>query len=296
MCIRSCLGHGRWKLWLSIAFYLLLNSCSSREALPPAYLRVGDARVLIEGDTLLLESPIDAWVYPEGKYLTLLEPGGRTPIVPSTTRPILLAGGVRVGGVSVSRRPYPFWQFDTIWGPLSPEVEYYHQPLYTYLPDTLLDYILRETFESPQLGFRLANAGDPNAASLRRTLETPRRGFWAGEVSLPAYSDFQAESAISFEFPQQEIWAEISVRGERNLGVGLVTENRQTGALMGRDIYLILRPPEQRWATFHIDLTPWLAGKGTLFRYRLYLTSAGDTTGTATLYLDDIRLITLKRQ
>lgn len=274
---------------------MLASSCRSPEALPPAYLRLGAPRVAIENDTLLIEAPIDAWVYPEGKYLTLIEPGGRVPIVPAQTPYVLLAGGVRDGGVSVSRKAYPFWQFDTLLGPFPPEQEIYHSPLYRYFPDTLIEYVFQESFESPQVGFRVVNAGEPGAVSLQRSFDQPRRGFWCGAASLPAYSDFRIETATAFAFPQQEIWAEISVRGDRNLGVGLTWENAQTGAVFGREIYLLLRPPDQGWGTFYVNLTSWLAGKGTLYRYRLYLTSAGDTVGTHSLYLDDVRILTWKR-
>lgn len=270
-------------------------ACTRREALPPAYLRVGPALVVIENDTLPIEAPIDAWIYPEGKFLTVAEVGQRVPIVPHTTHPVLLAGGVRVNGITVSRKPYPFWQFDTLSGPFSAEEEQAYTPLYRYFPDTLLEYLLREDFESPQLGLRIANAGENGAVQIQRTFEAPRRGVWAGRIDLPANSDFRAESTTPFTVPQQEVWAEISVRGTRNLGVGLTVEDRQTGRLVERSIYLLLRPPDTGWGTFYVDVTPWLAGKGTLFRYRLYLTSAGDTTGSHVLYLDDVRLLTLRR-
>lgn len=242
-----------------------------------------------------MEAPVDAWIYPAGKYLALIEPGGRVPIVPAEVQPILIAGGVRVNGLIASRKPYPFWRFDTVRSPLAPETETYFVPTYTYFPDTLLTYFLQESFESPQVALRITNPDDPAAAQLRRTLDAPRRGFWAGEIVLSAGSDFRAESTVPFEFPQQEVWAELSVRGDRNIGVGLTIEDKATGRLIDRRIYLLLRPPDQGWGTFFVDMTPWLAGQGTLFRYRLYLTSAGDTTGTQRLYLDDLRILTWRK-
>ncbi|MCS7188211.1 MAG: hypothetical protein RMJ66_00250 [Bacteroidia bacterium] len=294
MCIPLWNGRGKWLQWLRAACFFLLVSCEHQRALPPAYLRIGSARVIIETDTLFIEAPVDAWVYPEGKYLTLVEPGGRIPIVPASIHPILLAGGVRASGISVMRRPYPFWQFDTIKVPLAAETEFYHTPLYTYLPDTLLKYLLKEDFESPQLGFRVVNAGEPYAVNLRRTLQNPRRGFWSGEVLLEPNSDFRLESLSAFELPREETWLEISLRGSRNLSIGLTIEERQTGRLVGRELYLLLRPSQEQWSTFYIPISPWMAAKGELFRYRLYLASMGDTIGTHFLYLDDIRVITFK--
>lgn len=272
----------------------LLGSCRPQKALSPAFLSFGSARVIIENDTVLIQPPLDVWVYPQGKYLTMTEAGGRVPIVPAETAPILLAGGVRVNGISATRKPYPFWMFDTLREPLRPETEFFYTPLYRYLADTLLRYLVREDFESPQVGFRSTNLGENGAVQLRRTFSGPRRGFWAGEVSLPPNADFRVESTSSFEFPQAEIWAEIALKGSRNLGVGITREDKQTGRLISREIFLLLRPPDEGWGTFFIDLTPWVSQGAGLYRYRLYLTSAGDTTGMHQLYLDDIRIITLK--
>lgn len=274
---------------------LLVFSCRSLEALPPAYLTITSPRVVIESDTVVIFPPLDAWVYPQGRYLTVVEAGSRTPIVPASQSPILLAGGVRVNGMGSSRRPYPFWEFDTISQALGIEENLTYSPVYRYLADTLLEYLLREDFESPQLSFRSPNLGEPSSVVLRRTTQTARRGFWAGEVQLPPYADFRIESTTSFEFPQNEIWAEISLRGDRLLGVGLTREDKRTGALMGREIRLLLRPPDTGWATFFVNLTPWTAEGAGLYRYRLYLASAGDSTGTHRLYLDDIRILTFRR-
>ncbi|MEN2992784.1 MAG: hypothetical protein ABDH91_04445 [Bacteroidia bacterium] len=272
----------------------MLLSCSSPKALPPAYLQLDSARVVLERDTLQIEAPIDAWVYPQGRFLSVVEPGEYLPIVPATQQPILLAGGVRVNGLGAVRRPYPFWQFDTLPYPLAPEQTYTYRPTYTYFPDTLLEYLLREDFESPQMALRVLPGEPPGRATLRRLPNHPRRGFWAAEISLPPATTFQAEAATPFEFPKNELWAEISLRGDRNLGVGLTVENRQTGAVIERQVQLILRPPDVGWGTFYIDLLPWLRQKGTLYRYRLYLTSQSDSTRPATLYLDDLRLITFR--
>lgn len=285
-----------WRRWRPISWLLWVSACSSPQALPPAYLRFQPARLVLEGDTLTIEAPVDAWVYPAGKFLAVAEPGARVPIVPAQTTPILVAGGVRENGLAVSRKVYPFWQFDTLSQRLVPEGEVSCRPLYRYFPDTLLTYFLREDFESPQLSLNLVNASQPDAAPLRRTFESSRRGFWAGEVVLGPYSDFRAESASPFEFPQSEVWAELSVKGGRNLGVGLTVENRMTGAVVDRPVYLVLRPSDGTWSTFFVNLTPWMAGQGTLFRYRLYLTSAGDTVGTYKLYLDDVRILSFKKQ
>lgn len=279
---------------MSVSSFLLL-SCRSQEALPPAYLRIGAAQVIIENDTVPIFPELDAWVYPQGQYLTVVESGGLVPIVPADRQPILLAGGLRVNGVSATRRPHPFWQFDTLWGPLQVEAETRYTPVYRYFADTLLQYLLREDFESPQLSLRITNGGDPGAVQIRRTFLDPRRGFWAGEVSLPPNADFRAESTVPFEFPQAEVWAEISLKGDRNLGVGVTQEDRRTGQVVGRSIYLILRPPDVGWGTFYVDMTPWVSQGAGLYRYRLYLTSAGDTAASHVLYLDDIRILTLRR-
>lgn len=256
---------------------------------------MGNAYVILEGDTLSVEAPIDAWLYPGGRYLTVAEPGERVPIVPATTQPVLLAGGVRVSGVSIVRRPYPFWQFDTLRSRLAAESEIFYQPTYTYFADTLLEVPVKEGFESPQLQFRLVNAGSPSAAPLFRTSSAPRRGFWCAEIPLEAYAEFQAESTTPFPFPQGDIWAEISVKGDRNLAVGLTVEDKITGRLFLRENNLLLRPTSDKWSTFYIDLSSWVRRHGPNYRFRLYLTSAGDTTGRYTLFLDDVRVITWRR-
>ncbi|MEN3040591.1 MAG: hypothetical protein ABDH66_03500 [Bacteroidia bacterium] len=257
-------------------------------------MRIGNAQVVVENDTVPIYPPLDAWVYPQGKYLTMLEAGERTPVVPAETTPILLAGGVRVNGISATRKPYPFWMFDTIKQPLSAETELFYVPTYRYLADTLLRYLVKEDFESPQVSFRSTNAGEPGAVQLRRTFSERRRGFWAGEAELPPNGDLRIESTVTFEFPQAEVWAEIAIKGTRNLGLGLTREDKQTGRLINREIFLLLRPPDEGWGAFFIDLTPWMSQGAGLYRYRLYLTSVGDTTGAHVLYIDDIRVLTFK--
>jgi hypothetical protein len=249
---------------------------------------------VIENDTLLADAEIDHWVYPGGRFLALGEEGQRMPLALPAPMPLLTAGGVRLSGVTISRRPYPFWQFDTLWHTFMPEEEYLHQPLYAYLPDTVLSYVMQEGFEMPQGALRIINSGEPDAASLRRIIDRPRRGLWCAEIFMAPNQIFQAESASPFLFPNNEIWLEISVRGDRNLAIGLTRENKQTGAFVSRDIYLLLRPPDQDWQTFYIPLTPWMQEGSGLYRYRLYLTSIADTTQSNRLYLDDIRILTFR--
>ncbi len=239
----------------------------------------------------MLDPTVDHWIYPNGRYLAVVEEGQRLPLTPADQGLILLAGGVRVNGRALNRKPYPFWQFDTLQHPWTAEEHFTYAPLYRYFPDTLLQFLLSETFESPQLNLRLVNAGDALAATLQRDLSPPRRGFWCGKVTMGPNQIFQAESTTPFEFPQTEVWLEISLRGDRNLGIGLTKEAKQSGNLIGRDLYLLVSPPSDRWQTFYINLTPWLQEGSGLFRYRLYLSSMGDTTGTNYLYLDDLRIL-----
>lgn len=250
--------------------------------------------LLIDQDTVPLDPTIDHWVYPNGRYLAMIEAGQRLPLTPANQNLILLAGGVRVNGQTLNRKPYPFWQFDTLSRAWAPEEHFVYTPFYRYFPDTLLQFPFQETFESPQLSLRLINVGDAYAASLTRDFENPRRGFWCGKVTMGPNQIFQAEATTPFEFPMTEVWLEISLRGDRNLAIGLTKEAKQNGNLAGRDLYLLLSPPSDRWQTFYVNLTPWLQPGSGLFRYRLYLSSMGDTTGQAYLYLDDLRILYFK--
>ncbi len=274
---------------------LLLLSACHRTAVPaPAYLWYERPLLVIEADTILADGDVDAWVYPEGRFLAVVEEGQRLPLTLPAPKTILTAGGIRVGGLLLTRKPYPFWQYDTLQRSFAAEEGYQHRPVYTYFPDTLINFFQKEGFESPQVRFRFPNAGEPLAATFRRSFDTPRRGFWCGEVLIGPNQIFQAESDPPFEFPNSDVWLEISIRGSRNLGVGLTRENRQTGALVSRDIYLLIRPPDAEWKTLYIDLTPWMRQGSGLYRYRLYLNSIGDTAQSTKIYIDDVRILSFR--
>ena len=275
-------------------FLLLLTACKKTTAPSPAFLSYERPFIIIAGDTLLADGDIDAWVYPAGRFLAVVEESQRLPLTVPVSQPILTAGGVRVNGITLTRKPYPFWQYDTLWHEFRAEEVYFYRPIYTYFPDTLINFFQKEDFESPQLSFRIPNAGDPYAATLRRTFQNPRRGFWCGEVSMAPNQIFQAESDPPFLFPNSEVWLEISVRGDRNLGIGLTRENKQTGAFITRDVYLIIRPPDESWKTFYVNLTPWMQEGSALYRFRLYLTSIADSTQSSKLYIDDVRLLSFR--
>jgi len=273
---------------------LLLSACKKTAAPPPTFLVYERPAIVIEGDTLLADGEIDAWVYPGGRFLAVVEEAQRLPLTVPAPNPILTAGGIRINGITLTRKPYPFWQYDTLKHDFAPEEVLIHRPIYTYLPDTLINFFQKEDFETPQLSFRFPNAGDPLAASLRRTYHAPRRGFWCGEIAMAPNQIFQAETTPSFEFPNSEVWLEISVRGDRNLGIGLTRENKQTGALVSRDVYLLLRPPDEGWKTFYVDLTPWMREGSGLYRFRVYLTSMADSAQSSTLYIDDVRILSFR--
>ena len=273
---------------------LLLSACNKTAVPTPAFLTYGRPFLIIEADTLLADAEIDAWVYPEGKFLAVVEEGQRLPLTWPARSTLLTAGGIRVNGLTLTRRPYPFWQYDTLRHAFGPEEHYLHRPLYAYFPDTLIAFFMREGFETPQLSFRFPNVGDPSAATFRRSIESPRRGFWCGEVAMAPNQVFQAESDPPFSFPNSEVWLEISARGDRNLAIGLTRENKQTGALVSRDIYLLIRPPDDDWKTFYVNLTPWMQEGSGLYRFRLYLNSIGDTAQSSKLFIDDVRILSFR--
>ncbi len=277
-------------LWV----FILLSACNKTAAPSPAFLFYDRPLLVIEGDTLIADDAIDAWVYPEGRFLAVVEEGQRLPLTLPAPATIFTAGGIRVNGLTLTRKPYPFWQYDTLRRSFAPEEIYLHRPIYTYFPDTLIAFFQREGFETPQLSFRFPNAGDPMAATFRRSIDGPRRGFWCGEVLMAPNQVFQAESDPPFEFPNSEVWLEISTRGNRNLAIGLTRENKQTGTLVGRDIYLLIRPPDENWKTFYVNLTPWMQQASGLYRFRLYLNSIGDTAQTSKLFIDDIRILSFR--
>jgi len=277
-------------LWVCI----LLSACNKTEVPLPAFLSYERPLLVIEGDTLIADDEIDAWVYPDGRFLAVVEEGQQLPLTLPAPPTILTAGGIRVNGLTLTRRPYPFWQYDTLRRSFTPEELYWHRPIYAYFPDTLITFFQREGFETPQLSFRFPNAGDPMAATFRRSIERPRRGFWCGEVSMAPNQVFQAESDPPFEFPNSEVWLEISTRGNRNLAIGLTRESKQTGALISRDIYLLIRPPDENWKTFYVNLTPWMQQGSGLYRFRLYLNSVGDTAQASRIFMDDVRILSFR--
>ncbi len=277
-------------LWVCI----LLSACNKTAAPSPAFLSYERPLLVIETDTLLADDEIDAWVYPDGRFLAVVEEGQRLPLTLPAPTTIFTAGGVRVNGLTLTRKPYPFWQYDTLRRSFTSEELYLHRPMYTYFPDTLIAFFQREGFETPQPSFRFPNAGDPMAATFRRSIDKPRRGFWCGEILMAPNQVFQAESDPPFEFPNSEVWLEISTRGNRNLAIGLTRENKQTGALVSRDIYLLIRPPDENWKTFYVHLTPWMQQGSGLYRFRLYLNSIGDTAQPSQLFIDDVRILSFR--
>ncbi|MGQ9863342.1 MAG: hypothetical protein ACUVRD_02505 [Bacteroidia bacterium] len=276
-----------------VAFGLsfLLSCKSSPRAIVPYYLRVEEPKLIIDSDTVAADIR-DVWVYPAGRFLSAGEVPFEIPINDYYAREILLAGGVWESGITVRRAVYPFWQFDTLAISPVPESQITYKPIFRYVVDTLLQPLLEETFESPQLNLR--SWGDyPDAVSIQRSLDEPWRGFWCGKLFFPEGSSaiWSVVSPRAYTFSKRDTWLEIRLRGNINLGVGIVVTDRR--GEISRQIFLVLIPQESQWQSYYINMTPWIQKIPDFQQFRLYLFTQSDQKERF-LYIDDIRWLTFR--
>lgn len=264
----------------------------------PAYVSVGEPRlVLPTGDTVTGTLP-DVWLLQEGNYLGTFPMPVTVPVLDKSTERFFLLPGVWKNASTDEHTTYPFIQADTALLQLSARDTAVVQPLFRYFPDSVLAYRFVENFEDVGLKFDQYRPSSPGV-TIQSSEDAPFEGERCGIVRLDTTEPrFEMYTSVPMFLPRgQPIWLEVTYRGNVKFGFSLYHEI--PGSSPGSRIpqltpLLIPNPPvfDDEWQTVFIDLRPMVNSTLATSEQRLYFVSslpAGRTEST--LYLDNIRII-----
>ena len=287
--------------WLGAVWALLvagvLGCAGPTDNEIPGYLRlepplvetrpVNGAAVVSEGFSR------DVWLFQGGQYVGTFQPPVTVPLLNRERTRYLARLGVWNTGDPQQRVIYPFWQFDTLDYAFRPEEETSWRPRARYFDDSTLAYPYREDFEGSTIGLVYGEGIGTDTTFLTRETGAAFEGRQFGRVRFGERQRvFFMLGPRSFRLPRRMVWAEVSYRGSRKFGLGLLGQSGNQEALIPAPPgYVSALPPDpEGWQRIYFDLTPIVTSTTEEATYRLYLNSISDGT-PAELDIDYIRIV-----
>lgn len=285
------------KLRLLLGLTLLLAACAGpTDDQIPGYLRLEPpvVEVPVTGETLRVEGASrELWLFQGGQYVGTFQPPATVPLLDRSRTQLLARMGVWNVQNPAERVMYPFWQFDTLDHAFSAEEEIVWRPRARYFDDSTLTYPFIENFEGSDIGLVYGETSRQDTAYLTRQTDGPYEGRSFGRVHFgDSARVFYMFSAGSFRLPARQVWAEVTYRGNRKFGLGLLASTSTEDALIPAPPgYVPALPPQREgWQTIYFNLTSITTAVSATATYRLYLNSISDGSDFE-LDFDHIRLV-----
>lgn len=287
---------GCW--WVVLLLAAWMGGCAAPpDSEIPGYLRLepplvetrsADGRVVVsEGFAR------DVWLFQGGQYIGTFQPPVTVPLLNRDRTRYLARLGVWNTGDPQQRIIYPFWQFDTLDFAFRAEEETSWRPRARYFDDSTLAFPYREDFEGATIGLVYGEGIGTDTAFLLRETGSAFEGRQFGRVRFGERQRvFFMLSPRSFRLPRRMVWAEVSYRGNRKFGLGLLAQYGREEALIPAPPGFVpaLPPDPDGWQRIYFDLTPIVTNTTEEATYRLYLNSIAEGSSFE-LDFDHLRIV-----
>ncbi len=283
------------KILLLITLGVLFFGCKKTEIAReerPAYLNLSKGDLIVGTDTLK-EHVYMAWIYPYPDYYGTFSLPNRIPIPQQGEKNIFFQGGVPMNGGVLTPVKYPFWQFDSLHVTLEPDKEIHYTPVFRYYPDTNFVFPYYENFEGT--GVLLEPYGTRTDSIPVVPVNYDKfLGSRAGKVDFDTTKRyFEVQSSNTFSLPRtEEVWMEIALKGNQLLQAGLIEEKTDGTQIVYNFITLVPKP--DKWTRVYVNLSPVVASTPATSKFRVYLFTDSYNRETATLLIDDIKILHFK--
>lgn len=292
--------HRLKALFTSLVVLASLTGCKvfDPEEEIPAYITIqnGQYQQDITGGNFLTDQGLkDVWVYKNGLLQGIYELPATFPVLEPEKNTIRLRGGIYESGLSAFHLPYHFWEILDYAPTLAPGDTAVIEPVFNYVDNSLYELKVNETFENQDVNFAPFAYFQSDTARILKSSIDPFKGNTVGKVHFDDDSRHFEVASINPNplnlLPANDTYLEITYKSGVALAVGLVYQNTNEGVGIYNAIVL---NPKNEWTTVFVHLVDGIRQRSTTdtdYNIWLYADGGGETTD---LFLDEIRLITVK--
>lgn len=275
--------------WVILTVFIGLGFSSCEIINPeeeiPSYIHIDS--ISLNAGYSAPHSITDAWLYVNGQLQGVFELPATVPVLASGPSSILVAPGIKINGISLTRMAYPFFEF------YKGETELIRDSIIQIYPETSYKGTTRweENFED--IGFTLQATSSSDTTVNRVT--DPSKVFQGTGSALFALSasqtSFEAISSNTFQLPKggTPVFLEINYKCNNTFAVGIFSNT--VSQLVQVPPSLVINPKSE-WNRIYINLTNAVSAQAQAIDYNIYFymeKDLGNTTAEA--YVDNIRLV-----
>lgn len=284
----------RFRLFILLIVLLIwLTACEkySSDTRIPAFIRIEEFKLETNPSTQGSNSHkiVDVWVFANDQTIGVFELPTTVPVLLQGNGKLRLEAGIKLNGIKTTRVNNPFYQ-PVIIEPFLfiPDTVVTVVPNTTYRPQTVFVWI--EDFESEVI--TLDTTRLTSKTTIYRTNPSLAfEGEASGIISLNKQKNiFEIASFEAFQLPTNgsPVFLELNYKNDFNFTVGLFSQTT-TQVIKKEIIYLL---PQKDWNKIYINFTDKLLESQNARDFKVFFrTALPDNVDTATIFLDNIKLI-----
>lgn len=291
-------------LLLALVGTAVFTSCDliNPDEQQPVYMRV-DSFTFDPAPTIAEMGPSpstkikDVWVFVDGEVQGVYELPAYFPVLAEGTKPVLLAPGIFLNGISTTRSPYPFYRSYNDTLNFIPGGEITVNPSFEYFSSTICKWC--EDFEGS--GFSLSKGGSSDTSMYQTPYagdNTVFEGTGSGVVYLDnTKNNFEMISSTEYQLPKtgNPVYLELDYKIEDRMTVGMYVN--QPGSVEQFPVITLFPTDvingERQWNKIYIELGFQVSSYPDATGYKIFFAGIKDPSisGTAAFYLDNIKLV-----
>lgn len=274
---------------------LFLTTCENEPAPAVAYLEVTELLVAAKSDEGTSSSKLNTiWVEQNGQQIGAFSPPCRIPVYAGENQTLRFIPGISLNGVYSQRNQYEMLKpIEKSWTleeastrVISPEVlTFEYNPTYSLM--------VIEDFDGIGLNYNKTIQSDTSLLITSDTSEVfshpgelPNK---SGKFVLPPVSLGEFKTLQAFVLPKYgaNVWLEVNYKTDVALTFG-ITANE---ILQSAKTPVVTLFPNEEWNKVYINLVTEVSGYPNALDYNLFFGSINTTDDTATVLIDNIKLL-----
>ncbi len=276
---------------ITLIFIVLLGSCeiiNPAEKIP-SYIRIDTFKVKINDFDKGSASHMitDIWLSVGGTNMGVYVMPFTIPTLETGLQTLTIRPGIKVNGISASRKAYPFYE------PITVDVELHEGEIHLIEPVSTYKDVCKfpwmEDFEDPGVSFLYPQYSDTTIINQNRIV---KEGRYSGAIFLTSENaDFEMYCDKDFELPKNAtpVFFEFDYMNNNGFEIGMYLIE---GGII--EWYtLVYVKPSTKWKRFYVDLgtTATYHNSTELFRVAIRASYELKDDETANIYMDNIKLI-----
>ena len=274
---------------------LFLTTCENEPAPAVAYLEVTELLVAAKSDEGTSSAKLNTiWVEQNGQQIGAFSPPCRIPVYAGENQTLRFIPGISLNGVYSQRNQYEMLKpIEKSWTleeastrVISPEVlTFEYNPIYSLM--------VIEDFDGIGLNYNKTIQSDTSLLITSDTSEVfshpgelPNK---SGKFVLPPVSLGEFKTLQAFVLPKYgaNVWLEVNYKTDVALTFG-ITANE---ILQSAKTPVVTLFPNEEWNKVYINLVTEVSGYPNALDYNLFFGSINTTDDTATVLIDNIKLL-----